>query len=359
MKTWKLAVSLATLTILLALPSRLLASCGQAFCPIEVSTVNERPLLGQQLSLNFTYEFIDQDQPYVGASSARVGQLPRDHDEQFTRNNTYKLSLDYGITSRFTVGVLLPFLDRLHQHIGHEQKTTDLVGADLAGYENPQRSISGTVNKTERWRYQEFGDMQVTTRYLLVQPENPLRPALSLILGAKLPTGRTGVSNGEEKAELSLQPGNGSWDGIVGLAFVQSFSVSTLQRQTALAPVFMTALGRFPAGVGKFGYTPGGELFLNVGIAYPIFRKLDVLAQVNFHYRDRDSVGHAPGVDQSDTGREELFFSPGLRYHLTDALDLYAHVQVAAYRRVNGIQLTSDWNLTSGVSYRFNLFSGA
>lgn len=201
--------------------------------------------------------------------------------------------------------------------------------------------------------------MQVTTRYLLLQPENPLRPALSLILGVKLPTGHTDVSNGEEKAELTLQPGNGSWDGIVGLAFVQSFSVSTLQHQTVLAPVFMTALGRFPVGVGKFGYKPGGELFLNVGIAYPIFRKLDLLAQVNFHYRDRDEVGHAPGVDQADTGREELFLSPGLRYHLTDELDLYAHVQVAAYRRVNGIQLTSDWNLTSGVSYRFNLFSGA
>jgi hypothetical protein len=332
---------------MLLMPSaHLQASCGQAFCPIETSTITERPLLGHQLSINLVYEFIDQDQPYIGTSSAHVGQLPRDHDEQFTRNNTYKLSLDYGLTSRITVGVLLPFLDRLHQHIGHEEE-------EVPG--NPDNVE--IVNRTERWRYQEFGDMQVTARYLLLQPETPLRPALSFILGAKLPTGRTGVDNGEEKAELTLQPGNGAWDGLVGLAFVQSFSVGTLRHETALAPVFATALGRFPVGVGKFGYSPGGEMFLNFGVAYPLLRKLDLLAQVNFHYRDRDDVGHAPGVDPRDSGREELFFSPGFRYHLTDTLDIYGLVQVAAHRRVNGIQLTSDWNLTSGISYRFTLFN--
>ncbi len=343
-----LTVCVAVLGVFLSQSPQSFASCGQAFCPIETSTVAERPLLGRQLSINFIYEFIDQDQPYIGTTRARVGQIPRDHDEQFTRNSTYKLSLDYGLTSRLTVGVLLPFLDRLHQHIGHEEE-------ELSG------SLGGTriVNKTERWRYQEFGDMQLTLRYLLLKPETPTQPAFSLIVGAKLPTGRTGVSNDEEKAELTLQPGNGAWDGLVGLAFVQNFAVGTMWRETALAPVFVTALGRFPVSVGRFGYQPGGEVFLNFGIAYPLMRKLELLAQVNFHYRDRDSVGHAPGVERADSGREELFLSPGLRYHLTDTIDIYGLVQIAAYRRVNGIQLTSDWNMTSGISYRFNLFSRA
>jgi len=344
----QLLIAAVVLQLLLALPSSLRASCGQAFCPIETSTLAERPLLGRQLSINFVYEFINQDQPYIGYSSARVGQLPRDHDEQFTRNSTYKLALDYGLTSRIAVGVILPFLDRLHQHIGHKEQE---IPGNPDGVE--------VVNKTERWRYQEFGDMQLAFRYLLLKPESSTHPAFSLIVGAKLPTGRTGVSNGEEKAELTLQPGNGSWDGLVGLSFLQSFAVCTMRHETALAPVFATALGRFPVGVGKFGYEPGGELFLNFGIAYPLMRKLELLAQVNFHYRDRDSIGHTPGVDRSDTGREEFFFSPGFRYHLTDAMDVYGLVQIPAYRRVNGIQLTSDWNVTSGVSYRFNLFSGA
>ncbi len=344
MKCWTLIICAAALTLLLGLPQRLLASCGQAFCPIETSTLTENPLGGGQLYFNLVYEFINQDQPFIGRTKARVGQLLRDHDEQFTHNNTVKLQLDYGLTSRLTLGVVLPYLDRLHQHLGHEVVDTP-AGTEI-------------VDKTERWRYHAFGDMQVTARYLLLPPTSPYSPALSLILGAKLPTGRTNVRDGEgEKAELSLQPGNGSWDGIVGLSYAQNFAVSTLRRETSLAPVFVTALGRFPVGMGKFGYEPGGEMFLNFGVTYPLSRKLDLLAQVNFHYRDRDSVGHAPGVEQMDTGREELFLSPGLRYHLTDNFAVYTLIQLPAYRRVNGIQLTSDWNLTSGVFYRFDLFS--
>jgi len=98
-------------------------------------------------------------------------------------------------------------------------------------------------------------------------------------------------------------------------------------------------------------------MFLNVGTTYPLWRKLDLLAQVNFHYRDRDDIGHAPGLEQSDSGREELYLSPGLRYHLTDNLALYTLMQFTVYRRVNGIQLTSDWNFTSGVFYRFDMFA--
>lgn len=330
----------------------LFASCGQAFCPIETATTTERHPRGGELQMNLTYEFIDMEDPYIGTGSARVGEIPRDHNEQFTRNQTIKFSLDYGITPRLTIGVLLPFLDRLHQHAVHEH-----------GHEEDAARISTEEEgepATERWRYQRIGDLQLTGRYLLVPPTTPLDPSLSLTLGMKVPTGHTGVDNeAGEKAELTLQPGNGSWDGIVGLSYLQNFSVSTLRGETSLAPIFLTTTGRFPVGTGKFGYRPGGELFLNLGFAYPLLRKLDFLGQVNFHYRDRDDVGHAPGVEHADSGRETIFLSPGLRYHITDSIAAYALMQFAVYRRVNGIQLTSDWNFTSGISYRFNLFSGA
>ena len=91
MKRRTLTICAAALTVLFGLPHRLLASCGQAFCPIETSTLTENPLGGGQLYLNLVYEFIDQDQPFIGTTKARVGQLPRDHDEQFTHNNTLKL----------------------------------------------------------------------------------------------------------------------------------------------------------------------------------------------------------------------------------------------------------------------------
>jgi hypothetical protein len=350
MHTKLLAVCVVVLGTVLSRPPQSLASCGQAFCPIETSTTTERHPRGGELQVNLSYEFIEMDDPFIGTDSARVGEIRRAHDEQFTRNQTTKFTLDYGISSRLTVGALIPFVDRLHQHLAHEEE--EVVGGGVGETE--------IVDETKRWRYQALGDLQLTARYLLHKADTPLQPSFSLIIGMKLPTGRTNVKDDDgEKAELTLQPGNGSWDGIVGLSYVQHFSVATVQRRIALAPLFVTAIGRFPVGTGKFGYRPGSELFLNIGTAYPVFRNFDILAQVNFHYRDRDNVGHAPGVEQADTGRETLFLSPGVRYHVTDNLAVYALMQFAAYRRVNGIQLTSDWNVTSGISYRFNLFSRA
>jgi hypothetical protein len=350
MHTRVLAVWVVALGIVLSRPPRSFASCGQAFCPIETATTTERHPYGGELQLNLTYEFIDMNDPFIGTDSAHVGEIRRHHDEQFTRNQTTKFSFDYGISPRLSVGLLVPFLDRLHQHLEHEEE--EVVGGGVGETE--------TVDKTKRWRYQALGDLQFTTRYLFLKPETPFQPSFSLIVGMKLPTGRTNVKDDSgEKAELTLQPGNGSWDGIVGLSYVQHLSVATAQRQTALAPLFVTALGRFPVGTGKFGYKPGGEFFMNIGTAYPVLRNFDILAQINFHYRDRDDVGHAPGVERADSGKETLFLSPGVRYHITDDLAVYALMQFAVYRRVNGIQLTSDWNVTSGISYRFNLFSNA
>jgi len=219
----------------------LLASCGQAFCPIETATTTERYPHNGELQLNLTYEFIDMDDPYIGTESARVGEIPRGHDEQFTRNQTIKFSLDYGITPRLTVGILLPFLDRLHQHLAHEEE--EVVGTP---------GETEIVDRTERWRYQDIGDIQLTSRYLLLPPATPLHPSLSLMLGVRVPTGRTGVDNDAgEKAELTLQPGNGSWDGIVGLSYLQNFSVSTLRRRPVLLRFSSPPSGDFRSGRGN------------------------------------------------------------------------------------------------------------
>ena len=77
----------------------------------------------RQLYFNLVYEYIDQDRPFIGTSRAKVGELRREHDGVSTRNNTYKFMLDYGVTPRFTLGVMLPRLDRLHRHVEHRERT--------------------------------------------------------------------------------------------------------------------------------------------------------------------------------------------------------------------------------------------
>ena len=354
----RILIGIMLLSGFLLVPPQLLASCGQAFCPIETSSLAERPLLSGHLSLNIVHEYIDSDQPRIGTSKARVGEFPRDHDEVFTQNHTTKFSLDYGITPRLSVGILIPFLQRHHRHILQRHHHHIDHDEQEAEEENSGGGHVETefVDVVERWTYRRLGDIQVTTRYRLNQPLSPLQPSFSLIAGVKLPTGKTDVKNDTgEEAELTLQPGNGSWDGILGFSYLQSFSLRTLRGKTALAPLFVTGLSQFPVSVGKFNFKPGTELFFNLGFAYPLFWNIEFLGQINFHYQDRVSVGHAPGVEQPDTGRETLFLSPGVRYQLTKNIHLYALAQFPVYQRVNGIQIASDWNLATGVSFRFNL----
>ena len=94
---------------------------------------------------------------------------------------------------------------------------------------------------------------------------------------------------------------------------------------------------------------------MNTGASYPLTARLSVLGQINFRYKERDHVGHAPGVPKEHTGGECLFVSPGLQVDFTDRTAAYSYVQVPMLQRVNGIQLVARWNLLLGLTYRMDL----
>lgn len=337
-------------------PGDLLASCGTASCPLETSVASERHPSSGELRLHFSHEFIDADDIFISTRRARVGELPRHHDERFTVNHSWNLSLDYGLAPRFTVGLRLPFSERYHRHIsrGHEEQGMgkgEAIGGGL--FEGGSEVETGLG---EHWRYRQLGDIQLLGRYLLIPPSSPQSPALTLFAGLKLPTGRTGVENGSgEKAEITMQPGSGSVDPLLGFSYLQHFEVPTPQGETAYLPLFVSVLGRINGSAGRYGYRPGDEVLVNLGTSYPLSQRVDLLAQVNYRYRGRDDAGHAPGLEAEDTGGESLMVSPGLRFHLTEALSAYAYAQLPVYRRVHGIQTTADWSVLTGINYRFDL----
>lgn len=320
---------------LLALANARIASgtCGQAFCPIESAARAERLPVAGELTLDASWEYIDQDQPRIGTSRARVGELPSpEHDEIETLNRTYKLLAEYGITRRLAAGFLFPVVQRNHLHL-------ELEGGEL-----------------ERWNFARVGDVQVWGRYSLVAPANPADWGFSLGVGLKLPTGPTHVRNEEgDVAEITLQPGTGSTDALLLAHLVQPVSVRRVVGGHAWAPFFASTVARITGSDGRDGYRAGTDVFVNLGAAYPVVSRLHLLGQVNFRYRDRDDAGAAEGVPERNTGGEFLFLSPGIRARLLRELWAYAVVQVPVFQRVNGIQLTADWHVLLGGSYQFSL----
>lgn len=325
----------------LVIPDRLLASCGQATCPIDTGLALEQPLYGRELKVDLSYEFIDQDRVRRGRHKVGVGEIPsRFHDEVYTRNQGWKLSVDWGITPRLSLNFSLPYLAREHHHIVNEEH----------GHSNHEEEEEREV---ERWNFSDLGDITTLVRYVILLPDTPDRPALSLGVGMKFPTGATRKHNIDgERAEATLQPGSGSYDTILGLYYQQSLRAKTLSGELAYLPLFASGTFRIN-GRGKEDWRAGDEVQLHLGTSYTLSRKIELVAQVNALFRDRIAPGRALGLDERNSGGEWLYLSPGLRFHVSEGLSAYGYFQLPVYQRVNRIQNTSDYNLLFGFSYRF------
>jgi hypothetical protein len=112
----------------------------------------------------------------VGTDRLSLGQIPRHHDEVFTRNNNWLATLDYTFNADWGVSLALPYVDRSHLHI-HNHRGAQLI---------------------EAWDFSDAGDARVGRRYRLRSFEdrdNQKLGTLGLNFGVKLPTGRTDVRN--------------------------------------------------------------------------------------------------------------------------------------------------------------------
>lgn len=357
-KEWR-ALLLAS-AILVSVPSPRLAqaSCGQAFCTVEANPSSLRPQMPWQLRLDGQMEYIEQDQPWVGYHSVPVGDLPRpDHQEVETTNLTWKLRAELAVDERWSLGLALPIVHREHLHLTSASHDHDeeMPAVHATAAAEPI-TIGNATGAPERWNYTELGDLEATVRYSLAGANALQDWWLSVFAGLKLPSGRTHVRNDSGvEAEIPLQPGTGSVDPLLGFFVQRSIASHDLRGDGSRIPIFAAVSLHTPGSDGRFGYRPGLEAIVSAGTAYPLTKRLDLLGQINFRYKDRDHVGAAPGVAREHSGGETLHLSPGIRVWLAEATSLSSYFQVPVLRRVNGIQLVSDWNLLFAVSHEISL----
>jgi len=313
----------------------LLASCGAAVCPLDPHSLNLP--LARQFTLDLSFQYIDQDQVRIGNRQAEVGEIPSSHDEVRTVNRTVGFLANYAPSDRLIVSALVPFVSRYHEHIVDTHRHSGT------------RPTRASHHVKETWRFDDLGDVSVTARYRF-------GGKLWATGGVELPTGERRPSNDEgETAEPTLAPGSGSTDVFAGFVFQTQVPVPSLSSgplgSAAAMPFFAGATYR-RNGRGTEKYRQSDELLVNAGVIYPLFTRLQVLAQVNADFRAKDDVGNTHEL-RNHTGRIAVYVTPGLRVGLPGGLAAYWLVQIPLYQRVNGIQITSDYNLMSGVQARF------
>ena len=306
-----------------------LASCGAATCPLN----NHRYLKAGWLRLGVIHEYINQDQIYVGSSRSFAGALPSHHDEVQTLNERNIFLFQFGILDALGLNIELPFIHREHNHIGHE---------------NGQ-------NIWESWNFSGLGDMIVSTQYALLRPSEEFEPYVSLLVGVRIPTGVTGMKNAEgEEAEVTIQPGTGSLDGIIGINYRQTLlSVPTVSGKYSALPLSV-GVSYQANGKGTYDYRFGNSLLASVGTAYQFIDRASLLFQVNGRFQGFADVG-TTGEFRDNTGGTWIFVSPGLSTQLSDVFSAQAYIQVPLYQDVHGIQQTARFNLQFGLSANVDL----
>lgn len=291
------------------------ASCGSAVCPLNTQWEIQGDWTASGWRADVRYEYIKQDDLRFETTSVGLGEIPSHHDELETINQNMLVNLDYSFDSEWGISVVLPATSREHTHLHNHQ---------------------GSIFQ-DTWDFDSLGDVQVLGRFML--PDS----GWSTTFGLKLPSGDTDIANQDGSvAERTLQPGTGTTDAILGVGY---------SRRDILSPISWFAQMRYQRAFNEHDdYRSGYGINVDAGIRYAVSHNFGLIFQGNFQYTGRDTGSEA---ETDLTGGRFLFLSPGASYAITESTQVYGFYQVAAYRRVNGVQLTADAAATVGVSSRF------
>lgn len=334
------------------------ANCGAAVCTLNTQWETQGVSTRSGWRFDAAYEFVEQDQARSGTDDLDKDEIPRDHGIVLTVSRTVKLAAAYSAGRTWGVTATLPIINRRNRIITPPEEgatddgaggvTVTPVAASGARPGALPRQDAGVVplhaghdhgpsGGVDSWEFTRPGDLRVLGRLGIGSG------AAGVLAGLKLPTGPFGFTNDEGfRLERSLQAGTGTTDSLLGAYYSYTHPVSS-------HGFFAQALWQH-ALYERSGYQPGDSLALDLGYRYALTGNIGLALQLNGLIRDRDDGEEAA---PADTGSEELYASPGITFQPMRRLQLYAFAQLPVYRRVNGIQEVSDYNLAGGVSLRF------
>ncbi|MDD5300915.1 MAG: hypothetical protein PHD65_10520 [Gallionella sp.] len=309
------------------------ASCGSTACSINTNW-DEHGMShpGWMADLRYSYSRANK----LRSGSNKITANPTDPtltagsevENLRTINKIITADLDYTHDDHWGVMLHLPFVSRDHNH--------SLADPVTPGYE----SFSASA----------LGDIKVVGRYRWTLDETS-RSGMGVKFGLKLNTGKKDfviAQTGVRPAEVTLQPGNGSTDLIVGAFWQQAtpgsdwnwFAQGTMQNSISSGATFR----------------PGNQVNLDGGARYALGHNLSGLLQLNAQWNGTDSGSAAalsPVTGGASSGGKTYSLSPGLSYAFTPDTQLYGLVQLPLHQYVNGEQLTASSSVTVGISHRF------
>jgi len=308
------------------------ASCGSTACSINTNWDEHsasQPGLSVDLRVSTsTADTFRSGSNKITADTTKAGEV----ENLSTVNTMITAVVDYTVDEHWGVALNVPYISRTHQHNFNDD--------------------AGVPQGVDTFDAKALGDLKAVARYRWELNENN---GVGVKLGVKLATGKkdftlsSGPNAGTLPTEVTLQPGNGSTDLIVG-AFWQN-----AEKGAALS-WFAQGLWQQSVNADPL-FKPGYQLNVDFGARYAFNRTLSGLLQINGQLNGQDSgdnaAADASGVAGSSTGVKIISLTPGVSLAVLPDTNVYALMQLPIYQYVNGEQLTSNLGLTAGVNHRF------
>lgn len=227
--------------------------------------------------------------------------------------------LVYGVTEKFALIGMMPWLDKKFRMAGFERGDDGLGDSSLLG------------------RYQVFQ---------LDRPGETFRA--QVLAGLKFPTGRDDARDSLGRLPQPLQLGSGSYDPVVAGVF--SWQRLQWQADFDLGYKFNTRANGFRFGDtfthnAAFQYRLAPRTLPEAGV--PSF--VNGMLELNGNWAQRNKQD---GGKIGDSGGYTLFLSPGLQY-VTQRWVAEVSVQVPLIQELNGGQLKTDYVLSAGFRVQF------
>ncbi len=319
--------------------------------------------------------------PLSGAAATGVlkkGQIEVLNTYKFTRSNRFLsgdsdtasffdnltsnylfLKTDYGISDKLTLSLATGYY----------------LNRTITEFPYPTITENGVVIEQNKISSGGIGDLILFPRYSVYNNKNEnSRTELTLGMGLKIPLGHHNDSNfvGFSKF-VNMQNNPPTIDSVE----VWQTSPPTIQSTTGSNDIMFYGFfsKHYPHRKLRFfasalyinkGWNSLGEKFGNYGslglfVSRMFFDKLSLVGQLKgeivgrMKTHEEINVLSLYNVDVHSTGSKKLSFVPQIGYTVNKALTFFINADLPLYQYMNGMQIASQYEITSGISYRFNV----
>ena len=248
------------------------------------------------------------------------------NDPRSRLGNNLLLKADYTLSNKFAISLVLPYVFQSRTTFSEEQ-TSD-----------------------------GFGDVLLVGQY---QKKIKEEYTLSFSLGLKLPTGRVNqLSSRGVFLSPDMQSGTGTYDFLFGVNFgKRHFLIKNMSFYTNILYRKNTTNENF-GQVGNSGgrsFKFGDELIFDATLAHQqIWGTWFATPYVNLQYRT-SQANREQGQESPNSGGEWLNAQAGLQLAPNAVYDFKIYGQVPIYQELNGLQITTDFEVGIEFNYKFNL----